>query len=464
MKNMTLINIAQACQGKLCGADIPKEEVSGAVIDSRRLKEGNLFIAVRGEKADGHSFIKDVMIKGALAVVCEEEPAVEIPYILVKNSLQALKDMAIFYRSQLDIPIIGITGSVGKTGTKEFIAAVLGVRYQVLRTEGNFNNEIGLPLTVLKIRGNHQAAVLEMGINNFGEMHRLSEIAKPNIAVITNIGDCHLENLGSRSGVLKAKSEIFDFLADDGHILLNGDDEQLNKVDEVRKIVPLRFGRSKDNDLYATDIVNNGLDGTSITIVMKDVSFKADIFLPGAHMVYNALAATAVGRLLKMPVGEIKEGLGKVESIVGRSNIIHLANGKIIDDCYNANPISMHSALALLQSANGRKVAILGDMFELGEKEKEMHAEVGREAVTGGVDVLVCIGALSENMYEAAIALLGDDKRRESFYHFSNKALFIKAAKEIIRRGDNVLIKASHGMAFETLVEEIRGLLSSIPQ
>lgn len=237
MKNMTLENIAKACKGTLYGAvqaeeKAPEqEEASCVVIDSRKIEPGGIFIATRGERVDGHTFIPAVAEKGALGVVCEEAPKhAGIPYILVEDSFKALKDIAGYYRQQLDIWVVGITGSVGKTSTKELIASVLSMKYHVLKTQGNFNNEVGLPLTVLSIREEHQIAVLEMGISGFGEMHRLSKIARPDICVMTNIGQCHLENLGSREGILQAKSEIFDYMNPDGYVFVNGDDDMLRRI------------------------------------------------------------------------------------------------------------------------------------------------------------------------------------------------------------------------------------------
>ncbi len=379
MKNLTLKNIAKACNGKLYNYYPEQDkEVSGVVLDSRQIEEGYLFIATKGENVDGHSFIGQVFAKGAAGVVCEKEPDEGAgTFILVENSFQALKDIAGFYRENLTLPVIGITGSVGKTSTKEFVASVLETKYNVLKTAGNFNNEIGLPLTVLKIREEHEAAVLEMGISDFGEMHRLSRIARPNICVLTNIGQCHLENLKSREGILKAKSEIFDFMDEDGAVCLNGDDDMLRTIESVRGRKPVTFGMTAENMVYGDEIENRGLLGSSASIHLGDKSFCAEIPLPGEHMVYNALAAASVGSLMGLTEEEIVKGIRAVKPVGGRSNRMQLKDKIVIDDCYNANPVSMCAALDLLSTAPGRKVALLGDMFELGEKEREMHSQVG---------------------------------------------------------------------------------------
>lgn len=256
MKNMTPCRIAEVCGGIYHGTkETGIREIESITTDSRQAAEGCLFVAVKGERVDGHDFIPSVFEKGAACVVCEREP--EHPsgsWIQVKSSLQAIKDMAEFYRKQLDIQVVGITGSVGKTSTKEVIASVLSEKYRLLKTLGNFNNELGLPLTVFRLREEHQIAVLEMGISDFGEMHRLSKIARPDVCVITNIGQCHLEYLKDRDGVLRAKSEIFDFMQPEGRIVLNGDDDKLSAVQEVKGVNPLFFGVESGREIYADEI------------------------------------------------------------------------------------------------------------------------------------------------------------------------------------------------------------------
>ena len=485
MKNLTLRNIAAACggiwycggkrqavaesgYGGTCGdrgnaAEEKKaageKEVAGVVLDSRQVEEGYLFIATKGKQTDGHSFIPQVLQKGAAGVVCEKLPEKMEDgenFILVEDSFQALKDIAKFYREQLAVKVVGITGSVGKTSTKEFIASVLAQGYQVLKTEGNFNNEVGLPLTILKIRDCHQIAVVEMGISDFGEMHRLSEIAKPDVCVLTNIGQCHLENLKSRQGILKAKTEIFDFMGEDGIVCLNGDDDMLASVTEVKGRKPITFGRGESNRIHAGEVENRGLFGSSARIYIGDKEFHADIPLPGEHMVYNALAAACVGNVFGIGEEGICRGIAKVEAVGGRSHIIRLEDRVVIDDCYNANPVSVCAAIDLLDTALTRKVAVLGDMFELGEGEKEMHAKVGAYAVEKGIDVLICIGGLAEYMYKEA----GKTAERlglpaENIHYFPGKEDFLEIWHDVLKKGDTILIKASHGMEFSKIVKEI---------
>jgi len=457
MKHMTLQNIANAVQGKLVYPVhvVTDEErtVQGVVLDSRKVEKDYLFIATKGERVDGHSFIDDVFAKGAMAVICEKEPEnPKGPYIMVQDSFQALKDVAAFYREQLDIKVVGITGSVGKTSTKEFIASTLATHYQVLKTEGNFNNEVGLPLTVLRIREGVEVAVLEMGISDFGEMHRLSSIAKPDICVITNIGQCHLENLGTRDGILKAKTEIFDFMKADGYVCLNGDDDKLCTVSEVQGKQPLFFGKDEKFAIYATDYENKGLAGSKVVIHREGRALAVQIPLPGEHMVYNALAATAVATVLGLSDEEICKGISSVMPVGGRSHIIWEENVTIIDDCYNANPVSMKAAIDLLSMADTRKVAILGDMFELGTNELSLHEEVGRYAAHKNIDCIVCIGNLSKYMFEGAKQ---EENSLSQVYYYESKESMLADKAQWLQKKDTVLVKASHGMHFEELLEKL---------
>ena len=302
MKNMTLENIAIACGGIYVGDEKLKNSViTGVEKDSRLIEEGYLYLPFVGARVDGHDFIPQVFEQGAICTLSEkdlENPAG--PYIKVESVGQALKDIAEFYRKQLDCKIIGITGSVGKTSTKEIIASVLEEKFQVLKTEGNYNNEIGMPLTILKIRDNHQIAVIEMGISDFEEMHRLSKVARPDVCVITNIGTCHLENLGDRDGVFKAKTEMFDYAADDCFVVLNGDDDKLSNVKEVNGNEPIFFGIDTDRDVMAVSNKAIGIKGTEVRIKYFDEILDTVIPIPGFHMIYNAMAATCIGAYFGM--------------------------------------------------------------------------------------------------------------------------------------------------------------------
>ena len=404
MKNLTLRNLTEVCSGIYHGPETALDrDVTAITTDSRKIEKDCLFVPIVGERVDAHKFIPDVMAKGALSTLSERELSeAEYPYIQVKSSLQAVKDIAEFYLKQLNIPVVGITGSVGKTSTKEVIASVLKEKYRTLKTQGNFNNELGLPLTVFRLRDEDEIAVLEMGISDFGEMTRLTKIARPDTCVITNIGTCHLENLGDRDGVLKAKTEIFQTLRPDGHIVLNGDDDKLITVEGYNGIKPVFFGLSEQRDVYADEIVSRGLKGMECRIHLGDQSFSVLVPMPGIHMVYNALAAAAVGRIYGLTIEQIKAGIENLEAISGRFKMIETDKLLIVDDCYNANPMSMKASLNVLHDGAGRRVAILGDMGELGENETALHEEVGAHAVSCGIDACVCVGDLSTHMYEAA--------------------------------------------------------------
>ena len=450
MKKLTLQNIAIAVGGTYVGKQMQKSlTVSAITTDSREVDQGSLFVPIAGNRVDGHDFIKQVMEKGALCTLSERDlPGVSYPYIRVESSLQAVKDIAEFYLQQLQIPVVGVTGSVGKTSTKEMIAAVLEQKYKVLKTQGNFNNELGLPLTVFNLRENDEIAVLEMGISEFGEMHRLAKVARPDTCVITNIGQCHLENLKSRDGVLKAKTEIFDYLKADGKIILNGDDDKLASIRSVKNIEPLFFGITNQTEIFADQIENHGLKGISCRIHVGDESFTVLIPIPGQHMVYNALAGTAVGYTYGLSIFQIREGIQNLHSLSGRFHIIETQDYTIIDDCYNASPISMKASLEVLQDALGRKVAILGDMGELGADENALHEEVGMFAGQCNIDQVICIGPLSVYL-AAGVKKINPDMK---VIHMETKEEFLCNPEAFIKKGDTLLVKASHFMQFERIV------------
>ena len=454
MKHMTPRRIAQVCGGVYHGTEETAErEVSSITTDSRQAAEGCLFVAVKGERVDGHDFIPSVFEKGALCVIAEHEPeAADGAWIQVESSLQAIKDMAEFYRQQLAVRVVGITGSVGKTSTKEVIASVLSEKYHVLKTLGNFNNELGLPLTVFRLREEHQVAVLEMGISDFGEMHRLSKIARPDVCVMTNIGQCHLEFLKDRDGILRAKSEIFDYLAEDGTVILNGDDDKLSTIKEVKGIRPVFFGVESGREIYADEIEPKGLKGIRCRIHAGEESISVLIPIPGYHMVLNALAAAAVGLTMGLTMEQIRAGIEKLQSLGGRFHTIEKGNMLIIDDCYNANPVSMKASLDVLKDAEHRKVAILGDMFELGENAAELHASVGCHAAENEIDLLICVGDASRHMAEAAFQTGGCGE----VLQVPTLAALLEVLPRLIQEDDTILVKASHGMHFEKVVERLQ--------
>lgn len=465
MPNLTLKNIADACGGTYIGApNLLHRSVCGVVIDSRLVEQDYLFIPIKGERVDGHSFIPQVFEKGACCVLSEvelENPAG--PYIKVESSEAALKQIAAFYRQSLPIQVVGITGSVGKTSTKEMISSVVSQKYKVHKTAGNFNNEIGLPLTILGIRAEHEVAILEMGISDFHEMDRLASIANPDICVITNIGLCHLENLGTRDGILQAKTECFSHMKEGGIAILNGDDDKLSTKRTVNGRPAVFYGIHREPNLdeqgvpmaekqvYATEVENLGFEGMKAAIHTPQGSFMVNILIPGEHNVYNALAATAVGLELGLSLKEIQEGIEEARTIAGRTNVMQVKGMHIIDDCYNANPVSMEAALDVLSHATGRTIAVLGDMGELGEKEQELHYRVGRCVAEKKIHTLFCAGTLAKE-YKAGAEDAGSDCQ---VYYFDNREDMIKELLSYVQAGDSILIKASHFMDFPKVVEAL---------
>lgn len=453
MKNLTLRNITRACQGTYHGDEsLLDREVAGVTIDSRKVEKDFLFVAINGERFNAHQFIPDTIEKGALCVVSHEDLGdTDYPYILVEATGQALLDIAKLYRDSFDVKVVGITGSVGKTSTKEMIASVLAQKYNVHKTQGNFNNECGLPLTIFEMNEEHQVSVLEMGINHFGEMRKLSTVASPDICVITNIGVAHLEFLKTREGIMQEKTQMFQDMKPGGSVVLNGDDPLLSTIGPVKGSDPIFYGLDQDkNVIYATDVEPLGLKGTSCTIHLPEGSFSCVVPIPGIHMVSNALAGSAVGSKLGLSTEEIKRGIESLPSIPGRNHIIQTDRLILLDDCYNANPVSMKASLDVLNMGIGRKVAVLGDMGELGPDYAALHRSVGEYAAEIGIDLVCAIGPMSKEIAEGAAS----DGTKALW--FETKADFLAQTKDILKDGDNVLIKASHGMEFPEIVEALR--------
>lgn len=451
MIKLTLEEAAKAAGGKYIG---PKERlceaVSSVITDSRQASEGCLFAAIKGERADGHDYAASVYEKGALCCLAERELDTDKPYILVENTVAALQKIAAFYRRSLGVKVVGITGSVGKTTCKEITASVLEQKYNVLKTKGNFNNEIGLPLTLLSMTAETQVAVIEMGMSDFGEMRLLSSIAKPDLCVITNIGHSHMENLGSQQGILRAKCEIFEYMADDAPSFLNGDDPLLNTVE--RKNIR-RFGFGESCGIRAEEVSDKGLEGSRGVIDAFGSKIPFELAIPGRHVLYSVLAAAGVGLELGLSFDEISRGINSAATIGGRVNIIQKGKTKIIDDCYNAAPASMKAGIDLLVSGKGETVAILGDMGELGENAPELHTEVGAYAAEKGVGLVIAVGELSENICSGCVNSGG------RAIYFENKETLLEHMGEFIPQKSTILIKASHFMDFKKIVDKCEEIL-----
>ena len=440
MKDMTIFSAARAAGGRVtgCGQDAP---LSGGVIDSREAGPGLMFCALPGERADGHEYMRSALEKGAACCLATHVPeGVTGPVILVDDVRSAMAKIAGACRDRLGIPVVGITGSSGKTTAKEMCAAVLSQKYNTLKTEKNFNNELGVPLTLFRIGPEHGAAVVELGINHFGEMSRLGAMAKPDIAVYTLIGRSHLEALGDLDGVLRAKGELVEHMPPDGLLIVNGDDEKLAAWRPARR--KLTFGLGEGCDVRGVGFAPRGAEGSALTVLAGER--RIELFLPayGRHLAYAALAAAAVGIELGLSDGQIAAGAADYAPVGRRARIIETPSLTVIDDCYNANPDSVKMAIASAGALGGRLVCILGDMLELGELSEQMHREVGEAAGAAGA-LLLTAG-------ERSAAMGGE--------HFASKAELISALPRLLKRGDRVLVKASHSMAFEEISDALRAL------
>ncbi len=459
MKNLTITKIQEITGGKLYNARYDTgREISAVVSDSRKVTEGCLFLCIKGEHVDGHDFARQAIADGASFVLAEKRISnLNAAYVVVPDMLTATQALAQYYRKSLDIKIVGVTGSVGKTSTKEFIASVLKKRYYTKKTRGNYNNQWGVPFTIFELTEKDEAAVIEMGISDFGEMDNLAKIVRPDIAVISNIGESHMEYFGSREGILRAKTEIFNYLDQGAHVVLNGDDDLLSEITDAKGIRPEFFGFNKNCSVSAENVREHGLEGSEFDVAVRDkggkMSFHVHLPVPGRHMIYNALAATQVGIDMNVPVMKIKEGLEGVVEYEGRNNIIRTDHLTIIDDAYNASPASMLASIDLLKSAAGRKVAVMGDMFELGEGSDKYHFRVGQYAGKAGVDLIICIGENSEKMFMGA--KLSSDNQVEYFKTLDDAMDMIPG---MLRENDTVMVKASNSMHFDKVVEMLQKL------
>ncbi len=448
METISLRTLAAAA-----GSESPIDaEITCISTDTRQLPEGCLFLALRGARFDGHDFVQQAIEAGAAAAVTETQIG-DLPCIVVKNTGQALLDMASVYREQFDIPLVGVTGSVGKTTTKEMIACVLSEKFSTLKTAQNLNNEIGMPKTLFGLTKEHGAVVIEMGMNHFGEISRMSNSAKPTMAVITNIGYSHIEHLGSQEGILKAKLEMLEGMKADAPLIVSADDPMLCDLGQKLERPVLTYSVSpKDGvDVYADDIKED--DGvTTFTIHHAENTILAVLPTVGEHNVKNALAAYLVGIIAGMTPQEIVCGLAKYQPTGNRQNIQEKNGQTVIADCYNASPDSMRAALGVLGNyqCTGRKIAVLGDMLELGEHSAMLHAKVGEMAKNAGIDMLFCYGTAAKGIAANA----GDTA--EIFCTGDPDELTAELQK-VLQEGDCVLFKASHGMHLETIIERLYG-------
>lgn len=462
MKNLKIKEIVELTKGELIKGSL--EEVVGSFCkDTRTIKQGEAYIGIKGGKFDGSSLWREAFAKGATTVIVqdinftnEDLKGFENKNIIkVEDTLKAISDIASYKRSLYgnDFPVIGVTGSVGKTSTKDIIASVVSKRYKTLKTEGNKNNNIGLPFTIFNLN-NHQAAVIEMGMDHFGEISALTKIAKPTISVITNIGTSHIGNLGSIENILKAKLEILEGM-NKKVLVINNDDVLLHnfyvKNNDNKDLQIHTYGIENKSELMAEDIVLNK-NGSEFACILNGEKIKVKVPVGGIHYVYNALCAITVANLLGLNVDEIKSGIESFELTEKRMDITELKNGvTIINDSYNANCESMKASLRYLSGLSSkRKIAVLGDMFGLGDFSKELHEDVGEYVARNNIDILICCGDYAKYIVEAAKK---NGMKDDFIFYFDDKIDVVDFIIQFWRYGDSILIKASNAMRFFEMAE-----------
>ena len=453
MEALSVKDLLQATNGNLISGN-ELDEINNIAIDSRKAKLGDVFIAIIGENLDGHKFMQSALDNGCKTFIKNRSNSIkfessDINLIEVDDTTIALGDIAKYYKEKFVIPYIGVTGSVGKTTTKDMIYAAISNNFDTLKNEGNFNNHIGVPLTLFNLNKKHECAIIEMGMSNFNEIEYLANIVNPKIGVISNIGLSHIENLGSQDGILKAKLEITTNFDENNILIVNGDDEYLSKVCKEDCNYNLKtFGFNSNNDVYCTEYI---MSEDSINFKCIINGKEEAIFIPtvGKHNIYNAMAAILVGLTLGMKLEDIKLGLRGFTASKMRLDIFKKDDLTIINDAYNASPDSMKAALDILGRYEKRRVAILGDMFEMGEHSEYGHRLVGESSINN-VDVLITVGDMSKFISDEA-KKLGLDSN--NIYHFKTKELAIESLDSLINKDDAVLVKASRGMKLEEIVE-----------
>lgn len=439
-------------------------------IDSRSIRPGDLFLAIKGDRFDGHDFVGAALSRGAVGAIVHDaypvgslavKPASKrtVPFILgVRDPLFAYQQLATHHRSRFDIPVVAVTGSNGKTTTKEMVASVMAHRWRILKTEGNLNNRIGVPQTLFHLTGRHEGAVIEMGVDQIGQTTRLCEMARPTIGVITNIGPDHLEFFGSMEGSAQSKAELLDLLPSEGTAILNADDLYYDYLAARARCRLMSFGLSAKADVRAMDVKSDGRNGSIFRLLLpgKVRHTIVRIHVQGAHNISNALAAAAVGAVLGLPGAVIAQGLSRFRPAAMRSQVFVSHGVTVINDCYNANPASMKAAVQLLvQRGEGRKkIAVLGDMLELGADAASLHREVGAFVAQQGIDQLIVCGSLGRSLAEGA-ERAGFDRDRIILVPDASAAA--AAVKAVVKQGDVVLAKASRGMKLEQVVQALQG-------
>ncbi|MEF2902422.1 MAG: UDP-N-acetylmuramoyl-tripeptide--D-alanyl-D-alanine ligase [Terrisporobacter sp.] len=454
MEYLTIKELILASEGQLVSKCNEETIVSNIVIDSRKAGKDSAFVAIVGENLDGHNFINLAINQGCKTIIKNKNNNVdienkEVNVIEVSDTEIALGDIAKFYKNKFKIPFIAVTGSVGKTTTRDMVYSTISAKYNSLKNVGNLNNQFGVPLTLFNLNKEHECAVIEMGMSGFNEIEYLANIVNPQIGIISNIGYSHVEHLGSRDGIFKAKMEIATNFDENSLLIVNGDDDCLKTLKTKVLVYKLRtFGFDKDNDIYCESYE---MDEESINFVAVINGKKEELFIPtvGKHNIYNAMAAILVGLNLNMTIEEIKDGLKNFQCTKNRLDIIKKDKLTIIDSVYNASIDSMSAALNILGRYENRRVAILGDMFEMGEFAEFGHRQVGKAAL-GNIDIMIAIGKDSEFIVKE---LKENNMNENNLYHFETKEEAIESLDNIIKDDDVILVKASRGMNLEKVVE-----------
>ncbi|MDD3169716.1 MAG: UDP-N-acetylmuramoyl-tripeptide--D-alanyl-D-alanine ligase [Eubacteriales bacterium] len=455
MKKLTIEQITKAVRGELLLGN-PQDEIIGVSTDSRKVTEREAFFPLIGEHHDAHDFIPQALERGCSTVILSRKPDEEwnrtLNLILVSDTTKGLQDLAAYYLSLFSVKKVGVTGSTGKTTTKEMLYWIFSEKYKTARNPGNLNNHIGLPLTVLSMPEDTEAAVFEMGMSELGEIDLLAELVHPDIGIITNIGISHIENLGSRENIRKAKLEITNYFTPDGILIVNEDQDLLSKEDVQGNYHVVTAGETGRSSFILSNIIDYGEGGIEFTVEHEKEMQTFRLNVPGRHNAYNGALAIAAGVSCGIPMADAAKGLLKLEITDKRLNIKGKNGMKIIDDTYNASPDSMKAAIDVLTATKGfRKIAVLADMYELGENSDAFHAEVGRYAAESGIDLLFAVGIQARHIADAAKEILGENK----VHYYETKELLINDVGSMISSGDVILLKGSRGMAMDQVVKKI---------
>ncbi|MBI5374077.1 MAG: UDP-N-acetylmuramoyl-tripeptide--D-alanyl-D-alanine ligase [Candidatus Schekmanbacteria bacterium] len=463
MKRYFLEEIIEAT-GAQCFGNKKKVFFSKVSIDSRKCAADEVFFAITGDKFDGHNFIRVALENGAGGAVFSDRNKVEgiieknpdVSLLEVKDTLSALQSLARYYRRKVNPLVIGITGSNGKSTTKEILSSVLGMNGEVLKNPGNFNNLVGLPLSILPVEEGCRYAVLEMGMSAAGEIKKLCDIAEPVVGIITNVGLSHSENFSGIEGIGMAKAEMASFIHENGGTLLyNGDDPVLEKIPQITAGKTVTFGTGKDCDVRMYDLETYE-NGSAFKFASGDINEEIHVGMPGIHNAYNCLAAIACALHLGMSSDEIKKGVSEARSLPGRTTLFELAGGIcLVDDTYNANPLSFGRAIEYFATLkkSGRKVIVMGDMFELGKFSDESHRQIGRLSAEKGITILITVGTLSLAAAEEAVK---SGMNKEMVFSFSGAEEAGRALVDMLSSGDSVLVKGSRGVHLETVVAMLK--------